>query len=137
MARRAALLTLLLLLLVSPLVGCTGGEDLTDNRKFGKVSGKVTVGGSPVNGDGLMVAFMPEGGQMGTNANVNADGTYACEAVVGVNKVNLVATIDSTGNYLDPATRNIDPKYLDEVETTLQVDVKEGGETTADFEVGM
>ena len=115
-------------------LGCGNGAP-PDTRKFGKVSGKITVKGAALGG-GMQVVFLPATGEKGSYADVGADGTYATEAVAGTNQVYLVASVGADGNYSEPEKLGILKQYLDIRESGLAVDIPEGGEAKQDFEVG-
>jgi hypothetical protein len=116
--------------------GC-GPKAPVDKRTFGKITGVVKLKGMPVGQEGLMLSFLPVGGQKPTNATVKADGTYACEAVVGVNKVQVVPSVGADGQYVDPKKMGIVAKYLSEMDTSLTADIKPVDDNKADFEIGM
>lgn len=125
----------LLFLFCLGLTGC-GTSAPADPREFGKVGGKVTIGGKPVATKGVLLVFFPDNGKKPTSVPVKEDGTYAGEAVVGANKVYVVPSVGADGAYLDPKKVGIAKKYLEEKTTTLKADVK-GGDNTSDFEIGM
>lgn len=69
---------------VAGLVGCGGPSKST-------VKGKITYEGKPV--DGGQISFSPTGGEEAapTTTDVNSDGTYELEAVVGKNSIEYLA----------------------------------------------
>ncbi|MCA9067759.1 MAG: hypothetical protein KDA84_02480 [Planctomycetaceae bacterium] len=134
MMRSVQLLSLLAVIASLSIVGGCGSAP-SDSRKFGEISGRVTVKGTPLAG-GMQVVFLPASGEKGAFADIGADGTYKTEAVAGANQVYLVPTVGGDGAYVDPAKLGVLPQYLDARDSGLTAEVIEGDKKMADFEVG-
>lgn len=116
------------LLLIAGLLALSTGCGSGDSRNLGTLSGKLTAGGKAPKADTINLSLSPEDGTKGTVIEVNSDGTFSGEAVVGKNNVSIVV-------YGDLAASGIDPKYTSDDTSTLTVDIQEG-ENKKDFEVG-
>lgn len=126
----ARLLCALSLLCCIWCLGCGGGADLPD---LGKVSGTVTIDGTPT--ADIMVQFSPvEGGRTSTGVT-DSSGHYELDysaeakgAVVGKNKVTLSAqTAAASDDQMDLSGSGAIPeKYKDK---TFEFDVQSGSNT--------
>lgn len=115
--------TLLGCLTAAMLVGCGS----SDQPPLGRVSGRVTLDGKPL--EGAIIVAMPEVGRPGT-ANIGADGRYELQYTEGVGGTKLGRTRISFVWPTDVSGPEIPAKYGEKSE--LAVEVKKG-DNTFDF----
>jgi hypothetical protein len=88
MSRMYKFLTTLCLLVAVAAIGCNSSTD-EFNRKMVPVKGKVTLKGEPLKTDNNLFLVFQKGTERPESIQVNADGTFAGEAVPGENTVAL------------------------------------------------
>lgn len=120
--------------LMAAVLGCSGGGDTPD---LGKVSGKVTLNGEPL--DGATVEFIPEQGGRPSIGTTDKDGNYTLlfradtpGALIGSHLVRITSQRSRSGGEggepLVPARPEVVPQEYND-KTTLTVQVNEGSNT--------
>ena len=121
------------------IAGCGSGpkppDSPPDTRPVTKVSGQFTANGQNINGAGLAAGFQPVEGGIYRAINLSADGSFAGDAIVGKNRVFLIAVGNTTLGHGENASP-IQTGYMSP-DSPLTADVNAGGENKFNFDVGV
>jgi hypothetical protein len=107
-----------------------------DTRPVSKVTGQFTAKGANINGAGLAAGFQPAEGGIYRSINLNADGSFSGDAIVGMNKIFLIP-VGTTSVGHDDTSSGIDSGYLSPSGSPLTADVKASGENKFAFDVSV
>lgn len=124
------------------ILGCGGGSEYEGPKRHA-LSGKVTLGGEPI--DGGVIAFIPQSGEGNTASGVISAGQYSIPEGQGANdgahRVEIrwskptgekFLDTEDTGQEIDVVAEAVPQKYNEQSELTANVSE---AETTFDFEL--